>query len=763
VYVTVNETNLEGRKEENIVKVRALFVDLDGSPIQPILDLPEDLQPHIIIESSTNRWHAYWLVNNCELTQFTPLQQALAAKFNGDKSVCDLPRVMRLAGFSHNKSKPFITRIHTLQDNLYPYSVNKLIVGLGLELDAQKKQKQTFANANSANPNCSASGRFDTVKRAAQGRWDAILSRLGITLPPHNQHAPCPACGGTDRFRYDNQDGHGTFICGQGGNGILAGDGFALIQHKTGATSSEVLNMVRGIVLPNYQKSEKYQSANANSANSANPDQWSEPLPLLADNEALPYPIDAMPHVLANAIKEVVAYTKCPIVLAGNSALSFASLAAQGLVDVARDSILCSPVSLYLIAIGESGERKSSADKFFSMPIDAWEQSQEIEYKIALKAFKSEKSIFDEKRKGLLSAINKKTEKAQDTSELEHYLKEHDKNEPRAPLKPQFIYQETTPEGLNKGLAKGWPSAGIMADEASIVFGGHGNNTDSIKRNLATLNMYWEDKPVKTNRSDVDNNLSNRNRRLTMGLAAQADMVRDFFAQSKGTARSIGFGARFLIAWPETTAGTRFYTAPPEQMPNLLIYRAKIGELLSYPLVINPDTGGVEVQTLTFSPEAKDVWIAYHNQVEGELGYLGEFKDIKDVASKSADNAARLAALFHVLEHGINGSISALNMQRAVSLAGWHLYEARRFFGQLATNQDTHNAIKLDEWLINHCRKSQESKIKKSLLLTHAPYSVRSKEALDKAIQILTNLSRIRLSIDTKLQYIEVNPVLLEA
>ena len=52
VYVTVNQTDLKGRSLANIVKVRALFVDLDGSPIQPINDLPEDLQPHIIIESS---------------------------------------------------------------------------------------------------------------------------------------------------------------------------------------------------------------------------------------------------------------------------------------------------------------------------------------------------------------------------------------------------------------------------------------------------------------------------------------------------------------------------------------------------------------------------------------------------------------------------------------------------------------------------------------------------------------------------------------
>ncbi|HNC03544.1 MAG TPA: DUF3987 domain-containing protein, partial [Agitococcus sp.] len=139
VFVTINETDLRGRSLANMLKVRALFVDLDGSPLQPILDLPEDLHPHIIIESSPDKWHCYWLVNNCELEQFKPLQQALAAKFDGDKQVCDLPRVMRLAGFSHNKGESFITRIHTMQDNLYPYSVNKLIVGLGLNTNVSHR------------------------------------------------------------------------------------------------------------------------------------------------------------------------------------------------------------------------------------------------------------------------------------------------------------------------------------------------------------------------------------------------------------------------------------------------------------------------------------------------------------------------------------------------------------------------------------------------------------------------------------------------
>ncbi|ATO32760.1 TOPRIM and DUF927 domain-containing protein [Dickeya dianthicola] len=61
---------------------------------------------------------------------------------------------------------------------------------------------------------------------AAQGRWRAVLAQLGITVPDNaRQHAPCPACGGKDRFRFDD-DGRGAHFCNQCG----AGDGLELVQ-----------------------------------------------------------------------------------------------------------------------------------------------------------------------------------------------------------------------------------------------------------------------------------------------------------------------------------------------------------------------------------------------------------------------------------------------------------------------------------------------------------------------------------------------------
>ena len=114
IFVTINKTNLMGRKTTDIVKVRAVFLDLDGSPLEPVLS--HYLVPHIIVESSPSRWHVYWL---CELPceEFSAVQIGLAEKFNGDTSVNDLPRVMRLPGFYHLKCgvertlEPFQTQI----------------------------------------------------------------------------------------------------------------------------------------------------------------------------------------------------------------------------------------------------------------------------------------------------------------------------------------------------------------------------------------------------------------------------------------------------------------------------------------------------------------------------------------------------------------------------------------------------------------------------------------------------------------------------
>ena len=105
VFVAVNDGI--GDKDEEMVRVRAVFADLDGAP------LPEsfDLEPHIIVQTSPGKWHVYWLVDGLPLELFKPVQRAIAKKYSSDPAVCDLPRIMRLPGFLHRKAEPFRSHI----------------------------------------------------------------------------------------------------------------------------------------------------------------------------------------------------------------------------------------------------------------------------------------------------------------------------------------------------------------------------------------------------------------------------------------------------------------------------------------------------------------------------------------------------------------------------------------------------------------------------------------------------------------------------
>lgn len=103
----------KGRRHNNVTSPRALFLDLDGAPLDAVLRA--GVAPHAVVESSPGRFHVYWRVTGCSREQFTPAQKALAARFDGDPSVTDLPRVMRVPGFLHRKGTLFLTHLVHLE------------------------------------------------------------------------------------------------------------------------------------------------------------------------------------------------------------------------------------------------------------------------------------------------------------------------------------------------------------------------------------------------------------------------------------------------------------------------------------------------------------------------------------------------------------------------------------------------------------------------------------------------------------------------
>jgi putative DNA primase/helicase len=79
----------------------------------------------------------------------------------------------------------------------------------------------------------------------ARGRWHGILTELGVSPKLLvNRHGPCPLCGGNDRFRFDDKDGRGTWICNHCG----AGDGPELIKRLNGVDFKDAAKLVEKFI-----------------------------------------------------------------------------------------------------------------------------------------------------------------------------------------------------------------------------------------------------------------------------------------------------------------------------------------------------------------------------------------------------------------------------------------------------------------------------------------------------------------------------------
>jgi putative DNA primase/helicase len=273
------------------------------------------------------------------------------------------------------------------------------------------------------------------------------------------------------------------------------------------------------------------------------------------------------------------------------------------------------------------------------------------------------------------------------------------------------------------------------------------------------LNQLWDGATLSTSRKSSES-FTVRGARLTMALQVQEPTIRGFFANTKGLARGTGFLARFLVSWPQSTQGMRPFTEAPTDWPAMAAFNERLTEILNKPVPIDDD-GALTPVMLTLTPDAKTAWVAFHDGIESNLSKGQELHEVRDVASKTADNAARLAALFHNFT-GSAGPIDLAAMESAASVTAWHLTETKRFLGELALPAELVNATYLETFLLDYCKRENTDQVSTRVIQQNiSPSSLRQKTVLNNAMSELTALGRARLVQDGKRRAVQVRPELL--
>ena len=107
------------RQAQYVQAVRALFIDHDAKDGPLRADpMAADCKPSMVVQSGGGR-HYFWLVHNCSPEQFNQAQRQLIAFYGSDKSIHDLPRVMRVPGFMHQKGEPLPVTIEASDATMY--------------------------------------------------------------------------------------------------------------------------------------------------------------------------------------------------------------------------------------------------------------------------------------------------------------------------------------------------------------------------------------------------------------------------------------------------------------------------------------------------------------------------------------------------------------------------------------------------------------------------------------------------------------------
>lgn len=487
--------------------------------------------------------------------------------------------------------------------------------------------------------------------------------------------------------------------------------------------------------------------------------EWGEPQPLIVAGEAVPYPTDALPEGLRQAIEEVHAFVQSPIPMVAASALAVMSLVSQTHVNVKRAEKLSGPVSLFMLTIADSGERKTTCDGFFMEAIDEYEAQEREKGEPLMMRHRADLESWEAKRAGVKDKIKQLAKAGQPCLSQETALRDLEMNRPIAPRIPRLKYSDYSTEELKWKLATVWPSGGVASSEAGIVFGSHGMGKDNIMRNLSTLNQLWDGATMVTDRRTTES-FTVRGARLTIGLQVQEATLHSFFDRSDGLARGTGFLARFLITWPTSTQGTRFFKDPPAQWPALSAFNRRIADLLTLPVELDGE-GALNPIEMTLTPKAKAAWIEFHDNIENELKSGNELYDVRDVASKSADNSARLAALFQIFTHGVGSVIDVEAFETASRVVAWHLNESRRFFGELAMPKEVSNPARLDAWLVSRCRRERTNIVSARAIQQFGPNGIRERNIIESCVRDLDELNRARMVMERRRKLIHVNPALL--
>lgn len=476
IYFTVNRTNGKGRSAGDVEHIRALFIDFDAVDHDRVALLLETclLSPSVIVESSKGKHHAYWILSTegepFPKERFTEAQKALIQHFEGaDPVIHDLPRIMRLPGFYHVKTEPFMTQV-VHNAGVY-YTANELLSWINT-LAGEPKASSLLSPEYSPQPRPLVD--YYAKQAMENAETQLMLSSNG------------------DRNNTLNKEAFGLFGLVKAGRITneevwqrlkVAALSVGLSKEEIGITLRSAYNAAQ----PRYEGlpsgdtppaiTRYVEGVSANGMTGVIP-----PLvPLIPDIEKpAPYPMESLPPLMRDAAKAIAQHVMAPLPLAAACVVGAVTHLAQTRVNApsADGRPEGMPCSLFMLTLADSGDRKSACRKLAFNEIDKEEKRlREAHAKLVRDYEKAIQGMSDKDRRA--------------------YEKEN-----AVPFEMRTIYgSDASFSRIVSDLIKALSAASWDTDEGGAMFGGHSMKSETRAAVLGGLVQLFDTGRAERDRS----------------------------------------------------------------------------------------------------------------------------------------------------------------------------------------------------------------------------------------------------------------------
>lgn len=399
------------------------------------------------------------------------------------------------------------------------------------------------------------------------------------------------------------------------------------------------------------------------------------PLVLPERIEAPSLPLGLLPPVLRDYSQVVADYVQCdpsiPAVLALGSVAALAQKSATVRGWTWQESL-----SLFLIAVAPSGERKSPAYKAMCGPLRALEAELDSAGRTERLLRNEERTRLDGMIKTLRQAAAKPKGKEEPprpeaVAELVAELEAMGPDE----FPPRLIADNVTPEALTSLMSRNGGRMTVLSPEGaflSILKGAYTGNGEPADMS-AMLQAYNVAESITVDRKGRESERIDYPS-LSMVLIGQP-LVFEELCRLRG-ARERGLIGRFIVVQVPPRAGSRFrsvtggtQTEPPDTAQGQR-YERLLRHLARRPAGDSPPV-------LQLSAKAQDRYERWHDALEVERDPdTGRWALIPEFANKAHGLALRFAGLFHLCEDpgaGDGDRIELDALTAACDLADWAL------------------------------------------------------------------------------------------